>query len=152
MRIYLQALDYKTWKIVSDGSFMLITKDEELEEIPKPSRESSESEKKKTSLNSKFMNALFCAIDKKEFHKVLDCSNVYKIQKKLEVIYEHINQVKEYKINNILDNTNHSKQKKMRMFTSRKLDLRILNTLGALGKTFLNSKKVKKIIRTFPKR
>ena len=36
MRIYLQPLDYEIWEIVNYGPFMLTTKNEEEEEIPKP--------------------------------------------------------------------------------------------------------------------
>ena len=64
MRIYLQALDYEIWEIVCDGPFMPLTKNEVGEDIPKPSREWNELEKRKASLNSKAMNALFCALDK----------------------------------------------------------------------------------------
>ncbi|KAH9751239.1 hypothetical protein KPL71_014213 [Citrus sinensis] len=70
MRIYLQALDYEIWEVVCDGPFMPLTKNEFGEDIPKPSREWNELEKRKASLNSKAMNALFCALDKKEFHRV----------------------------------------------------------------------------------
>ena len=34
------------------------------------------------------MNALFCALDKNEFHRVSNCSNAYEIWRKLEVVYE----------------------------------------------------------------
>ena len=34
------------------------------------------------------MNVLFCALDKKEFHRVSNCSNAYEIWRKLEVVYE----------------------------------------------------------------
>ena len=44
---------------------MPLTKNEVGEDIPKPLRELNEFEKRKTSLNSKAMNALFCALDKK---------------------------------------------------------------------------------------
>ncbi|KAH9658634.1 hypothetical protein KPL70_023569 [Citrus sinensis] len=70
------------------------------------------------------MNALFCALDKKEFHTVSNCESANEIWHKLEVVYEGTNQVKESKI---------------------------MNTLGALGKTFSNSEKVKKIITSLPK-
>ena len=59
---------------------MSATKNEE--EIPKPSREWNESEKRKTSFNSKAMNALFCTLYKEEFHRVSGCSNAYEIWKK----------------------------------------------------------------------
>ncbi|KAH9764150.1 hypothetical protein KPL70_001426 [Citrus sinensis] len=98
MRIYLQALDYDIWEIVCDGPFMPLTKNEVGEDIPKPSREWNELEKRKASLNSKAMNALFCALDKKEFHRVSSCESANEIWHKLEVVYEGTNQVKESKI------------------------------------------------------
>ncbi|KAH9801517.1 Integrase catalytic domain-containing protein [Citrus sinensis] len=130
MRIYLQALDYESWEIVNEGHFMPLTKNEAGEDIPKPSREWNEFEKRKASLNSKAMNVLFCALDKKEFHRVSSCESANEIWHKLEVGYEGTNQVKESKISRFTD---------------------IVNTLGALGKTFSNSEKVKKIIKSLPK-
>ncbi|KAH9671203.1 hypothetical protein KPL70_017269 [Citrus sinensis] len=130
MRIYLQALDYEIWEIICDGPFMPLTRNEVGEDIPKPSREWNELEKGKATLNSKAMNALFCALDKKEFHRVSSCESANEIWHKLEVVYEGTNQVKESKISRFTD---------------------IVNTLRALGKTFSNSDKVKKIIRSLPK-
>ncbi|KAH9685862.1 hypothetical protein KPL70_014139 [Citrus sinensis] len=98
MRIYLQALDYEIWEIVNDGPFMPLTKNEVGEDIPKPSREWNKFKKRKASLNSKAMNALFCALDKKEFHRVSSCESANEIWHKLEVVYEGTNQVKESKI------------------------------------------------------
>ena len=98
MIIYLQALDYEIWKIIIDGPFMPTTKNEEGKEIPKPYSQWSGLERKKMSLNSKAMNALFCALDKKEFYKLFSCESAYEIWKKLEVVYEGTNQVKECKI------------------------------------------------------
>ncbi|KAH9792991.1 Integrase catalytic domain-containing protein [Citrus sinensis] len=122
MRIYLQALDYEIWEIVNDGPFMPLTKNEVGEDIPKPSRDWNEFKKRKASLNSKAMNALFCALDKKEFHRV----SVAKVL--------------------------------MRFGTNLKLSMKartkftdIVNALGALGNTFSNNEKVKKIIRSLPK-
>ena len=68
MKIYLQTLNYEIWEAICDGPFMPMTKNEEGKEIPKLSREQNESKKRKASLNSKAMNALFCALDRKEFH------------------------------------------------------------------------------------
>ena len=77
---------------------MLLTKNEVGEDISKPSREWNEFEKRKTSLNSKVMNVLFCALYKKEFHRVSSCESANEIWHKLEVVYESTNQVKESKI------------------------------------------------------
>ena len=79
MIIYLQALDYEIWEVVCDGQFMPMTKNEIGDDIPKPSSQWSELEKKKISLNSKAMNALFCSLDKKEFHKVSSCESAQEI-------------------------------------------------------------------------
>ena len=98
MRIYLQVLDYEIWEVVCDGPFMPMTKIEVGEDIPKPSREWNELEKKEASLNSKGTNTLFCALDKKEFYRVLGCFSAYKIWKKLEVVYKGTNRVKKSKI------------------------------------------------------
>ena len=86
MRIYLQVLDYEVWEVVCD---------EVGDDIPKPSCQWSELEKRKLSLNSKAMNALFCALDKKEFHRVSSCESAQEIWNKLEVVDEGTNQVKE---------------------------------------------------------
>ena len=85
MRIYLQALDYEIWEIVNDGPFMPLTKNEVGEDIPKPSRDWNEFEKRKASLNSKAMNALFCALDKKEFYRVSSCEVLMRFDTNLEL-------------------------------------------------------------------
>ncbi|KAH9699241.1 hypothetical protein KPL71_024267 [Citrus sinensis] len=152
MRIYLQALDYEIWEIVCDGPFMPLTKNEVGEDIPKPSQEWNGLEKRKASLNSKVMNVLFCALDKKEFHRVSSCESANEIWHKLEVVYEGTNEVKESKISRYTRQyelfqmeQNESVYSMYTRFTD------IVNTLGALGNTFSNSEKVKKIIRSLLK-
>ena len=98
MKVYLQALDYKIWEVVCNGPFIPLIKNEVEEDIPKPSWEWNELEKRKASLNSKTMNALFCALDKKEFHRLSNCESANKLLHKLEVVYKGTNQVKESKI------------------------------------------------------
>ena len=98
MRIYLQTLDYEIWEVICDSPFMPLTKNEVREDIPKPSWEWNGLEKRKAFLNSKAMNALCCALDKKEFHRVSSCESANEIWHKLEVFYESTNQVKESKI------------------------------------------------------
>ncbi|KAH9704464.1 Integrase catalytic domain-containing protein [Citrus sinensis] len=152
MRIYLQALDYEIWEIVNDGPFMPLTKNEVGEDISKPSRDWNEFEKRKTSLNSKAMNALFCALDKKEFHRVSSCESANEIWHKLEVVYEGTNQVKESKINRYTRQYElFQMEQNENVYSMYTRFTDIVNTLGALGKTFSNSEKVKKIIRSLPK-
>ncbi|KAH9697387.1 hypothetical protein KPL71_023585 [Citrus sinensis] len=152
MRIYLQALDYEIWEIVNDGPFMPLTKNEVGEDIPKPSRDWNEFEKRKASLNSKAMNALFWALDKKEFHRVSSCESANEIWHKLEIVYEGTNQVKESKISRYTRQYElFQMEQNENVYSMYTRFTDIVNTLGALGKTFSNSEKVKKIIRSLPK-
>ncbi|KAH9754083.1 hypothetical protein KPL71_015319 [Citrus sinensis] len=152
MRIYLQALDYEIWEIVNDGPFMPLTKNKVGEDIPKPSRDWNEFEKRKASLNSKAMNALFCALDKKEFHRVSSCESANEIWHKLEVVYEGTNQVKESKISRYTRQYElFQMEQNENVYSMYTRFTDIVNTLGALGKTFSNSEKVKKIIRSLLK-
>ncbi|KAH9704489.1 hypothetical protein KPL70_011489 [Citrus sinensis] len=152
MRIYLQALDYEIWEVVCDGPFMPTFKDEVGDDIPKPSSQWSELEKRKMSLNSKTMNALFCALDKKEFHRVSSCKSAQEIWDKLEVVYEGTNQVKESKISRYTRQYElFQMEQNENVYSMYTRFTDIVNTLGALGKTFSNSEKVKKIIRSLPK-
>ena len=152
MRIYLQALDYEIWEIVNDGPFMPLTKNEVGEDIPKPSRDWNEFDKRKASLNSKAMNALFYALDKKEFHRVSSCESANEIWHKLEVVYEGTNQVKESKISRYTRQYElFQMEQNENVYSMYTRFTDIVNTLGALGNTFSNSEKVKKIIRSLPK-
>ncbi|KAH9779205.1 hypothetical protein KPL71_007643 [Citrus sinensis] len=98
------------------------------------------------------MIVLFCALNKKEFHRVSSCESSNEIWHNLEVVYEGTNQVKEFKISRYTRQyelfqmeQNESVYSRYTRFTD------IVNTLGALGKTFSNSEKIKKIIGSLPK-
>ncbi|KAH9704623.1 hypothetical protein KPL70_011541 [Citrus sinensis] len=152
MRIYLQALDYEIWEVVCDGPFMPMFKDEVGDDIHKPSSQWSELEKRKMSLNSKAMNALFCALDKKEFHRVSSCESAQEIWNKLEVVYEGTNQVKESKISRYTRQYElFQMEQNENVYSMYTRFTDIVNTLCALGKTFSNSEKIKKIIRSLLK-
>ncbi|KAH9671200.1 hypothetical protein KPL70_017266 [Citrus sinensis] len=131
---------------------MPLTKNEVGEDIPKPSRDWNDFEKRKASLNSKAMNALFCALDKKEFHRVSSYESANEIWHKLEVVYEGTNQVKESKISRYTRQYElFQMEQNENVYSMYTRFTDIVNTLGALGKTFSNSEKVKKIIRSLPK-
>ncbi|KAH9648550.1 Integrase catalytic domain-containing protein [Citrus sinensis] len=127
-------------------------KDEVGDDIPKPSSQWSELEKRKMSLNSKAMNALFCALDKKKFHRVSSCESAQEIWNKLEVVYRWTNQVKQSKISRYTRQYElFQMEQNENVYSMYTRFTDIVNTLGALGKTFSNSEKVKKIIRSLPK-
>ena len=67
MRIYLQVYDYELWQVVSEGPRIPMKRNEEGEEVPKPSREWNETDKKNVTLNANAINTLYCGVDNKEF-------------------------------------------------------------------------------------
>ncbi|KAH9751000.1 hypothetical protein KPL71_014107 [Citrus sinensis] len=98
------------------------------------------------------MNALFCALDKKEFHRVSSYESANEIWHKLEVVHEGTNQVKESKISRYTRQYElFQMEQNENVYSMYTRFTDIVNTLGALGKTFSNSEKVKKIIRSLPK-
>ncbi|KAH9679144.1 Integrase catalytic domain-containing protein [Citrus sinensis] len=124
MRIYLQALDYEIWEVVCDDPFMPMFKDEVGDDIPKPSSQ----------------------------WKYPSCESAQEIWNKLEVVYEGTNQVKESKISRYTRQYELFQMEKNENVYSMYIRFTdIVNTLGALGKTFSNSEKVKKIIRSLIK-
>ena len=104
------------------------------------------------SLNFELMNALFFALDKKEFCRVSSCESSQEIWNKLEVFYEGTNEVKEFKISRYTRQYKlFQMEKNESVYSMYTRFTHIVNTLRALGKTFSNSEKVKKIIRSLPK-
>ena len=56
-------------------------------------------EKKIFALNAKILNALFCALDKNKFNRVLICEMIFDFWNTLEVTHKGTSRVKESKIN-----------------------------------------------------
>ena len=128
---------------------MPMIKNEVGDDIPKPVSQWSKLEKRKMSLNSKAMNALFCALDKKEFHRVSSRESANEIWHKLDVVYEGTNQVKESKVSRYTRQYELFQMKQNESVYS--MYPRFTDIVNTLGKTFSNSKKVKKIIRSLLK-
>ena len=78
MRIFLISMDFELWTIVEN-------------EFQKSSLSMSKwdkSEKKVFALNTKVMNALFCALDKNEFNWVSICDLTFDNWRTLDVTHE----------------------------------------------------------------
>ena len=152
MSIFLRAIDFDIWDIVVNGFTAPFIKDESGMEIPKPTSEWSDEEKKKSTLDARAMNSLNCALSKQEYFRVSDCQSAHEIWKRLEVVYEGTSQVKKSKISRLTREyelfqmeTNESIHNMNTRFTN------IINSLAALGKTFTMSERVKKVLRSLPK-
>jgi hypothetical protein len=99
-------------------------------------------------LDSKAMNALFCAMDKNEFNRVSTTTSSHQIWHTLEVTHEGISKVKEIKISVLVHRFELfkmlDKETISEMFT-RFTD--ITNSLIALGKVYTQAEMVRKILR-----
>ncbi|KAK8309812.1 hypothetical protein V6Z12_D02G148400 [Gossypium hirsutum] len=74
MKLFIQANDYEVWRIITNGSFIPMKRDN--------------NDIKKIKLNAKVMHILFCALDANENNKVSLCNNAKEIWDKLEVTHE----------------------------------------------------------------
>ena len=69
MRIYIQAVDYDLWRIISNGPRFPRGADGKLKE----EKDFDENDLKLMSLNSKAMNVLYCSLDSNEFNRISGC-------------------------------------------------------------------------------
>ena len=105
-------------------------------------------EKTNANLDSKAINALFCAMDKNEFNRVSTSSSSHQIWHTLEVMHEGTSKVKDSKISVLVHRFEmfkmNEKETISEMFT-RFTD--IINSLIALGKVYTQVEMVRKLLR-----
>ena len=122
--------------------------------VLKPGQEYDELGKRKTQIIAKIIYFLYCAIDSNKYSCVCQRESTKEIWRLLEITYKGTNQVlKSLKLIYILDHSYelfsiNDNKTIFGMFT-RFID--IVNSLQTLGKTYKESKKVMKILRSFPK-
>ena len=119
--------------------------------VPKPKQEWDEYDRRNFQLNAKAVFTLQCAMDRNEYNRICQCKSTKEIWRLLEITHKGTNQVKESKINLLVHNYelffmkyNKSIVEMINRFTD------IVNGLKALGKTYKESKKVMKILRSLP--
>ncbi|CAL9078844.1 unnamed protein product [Musa textilis] len=141
-RIFLISMDFELLNIVENG----------FQKSSLPMNEWNESEKKVFALNTKAMNALFCALDKNEFNRVSICESVFDIWYTLEITHEGTSRVKESKINLLVHSYELFQMKPSKsigdMYTRFTI---VVNGLKVLRKGFSNFELVTKILRSLPK-
>jgi len=107
----------------------------------------SEEQKKSVNLDAKAINALFCALNKEEFNRVLIVISAHQIWQILQITHEGTNIVKESKISILLHKFELFKMKENEIIAkmiTRFTD--ITKSLVALGKEYTQVKKVSKIL------
>ncbi|GAV83913.1 LOW QUALITY PROTEIN: zf-CCHC domain-containing protein/DUF4219 domain-containing protein/UBN2 domain-containing protein, partial [Cephalotus follicularis] len=96
MTIFIQALDFNLWDIITDGPKLphIIS-----QEVFKPRSSYTDDDRKKVQLNAKAKHVIICALNSNEFNRVSSCATAKEMWDRLEVTYEGTNQVKDAKIN-----------------------------------------------------
>ncbi|EOY31818.1 Uncharacterized protein TCM_039050 [Theobroma cacao] len=153
MSIYIRAIDYEMWDIITDGPFMSSTLNVVKNELmPKPRSEWTGTETRKVQVNFKAINTLHCALTPTEFNKVSRCTIAKQVWEKLRIIHEGTSQVKESKIALLTHNYEMFKMEPIEDITSM-FDrfTNITNKLSQLRKPILEHELVKRLLRSLPK-
>ncbi|WRX18658.1 hypothetical protein QQP08_011145 [Theobroma cacao] len=153
MSIYIRAIDYEMWDVITDGPFIPLTLNVVTNEIiPKPRSEWTEAETKKSLNKFKAINTLHCALTPTEFNKVSSCTTAKHVWDKLKIIHEGTSQVKEFKIVLLTHNYEMFKMESGEDITNM-LDrfTNITNKLSQLGKPIPKHEIVKRLLRSLPK-
>ena len=78
MKLFIQASDYKVWRIIVNGS-LILTKKVEDQEMVKQESEWDANDLKSAQLNAKAMHILFCVVGASEYNRVSFCENVKEV-------------------------------------------------------------------------
>ncbi|KAL6312496.1 hypothetical protein AAG906_032877 [Vitis piasezkii] len=150
MTWYLQSTDLDVWDVIEDGpTFPTKLVDGVL--VPKPKQEWNELDRRNFQLNAKAVFTLQCAMDRNEYNRICQCKSAKEIWRLLEITHEGTNLVKKSKINLLVHNYELFSMKEIETIVemiTRFTD--IVNGLEALGKTYKESEKVMKILRSLP--
>ncbi|WRX24196.1 zinc finger protein [Theobroma cacao] len=95
MSIYIKAINYEMWDVITDEPFMPSTVNVVTNELMLKSRsEWTEAETKKVQINFKAINTLHYALTPTEFNKVSSCTTAKQVWEKLRIIHEGTSQPK----------------------------------------------------------
>lgn len=99
MRIFIQALDYNMWGVITNGSYIPTIL---INGVPSPKLENDWKEfEKMAQLNAKAINILYYSLNVNEFSRISTYISIKKNWDRLEIIHEETSQVKESKMNNM---------------------------------------------------
>jgi hypothetical protein len=152
MRIFIDSMDFDLWSIVEEGYKLPTIINDEGETKVKPRSTWTREEKQRYTLNSKAMNALYCALGPEEYNRISILKTAKEIWETLEITYEGNNQVKDSKISTLVHKYEMFKMKQgetiIQMFT-RLTD--IINALSSLGRETPTVEIVRKVLQGLPK-
>ncbi|KAL5541354.1 hypothetical protein UlMin_042445 [Ulmus minor] len=152
MRSFLCSLDDDVWFSILEG-YKIPAEVTEQGSIPKSRSKWTVQEKRDSNMNSKALNALFCGVDDLNFRYIQNCKIAKEAWDKLEVAHEGTDGVKRSKLQMLtsqFESIRMEEGEKIADFNAKLID--ITNRSCLLGEEYIESKIVRKILRSLPHR
>ncbi|KAL5580013.1 hypothetical protein UlMin_012455 [Ulmus minor] len=152
MRSFLCSLDDDVWFSILEG-YKIPAEVTEQGSVPKSRSKWTIQEKRDSNMNSKALNALFCGVDDLNFRYIQNCKIAKEAWDKLEVAHEGTDGVKRSKLQMLtsqFESIRMEEGEKVADFNSKLID--ITNRSCLLGEEYVESKIVRKILRSLPHR
>ncbi|KAL5545252.1 hypothetical protein UlMin_009036 [Ulmus minor] len=152
MRSFLYSLDDDVWFSILEG-YKIPAEVTEEGSIPKSRSKWIIQEKRDSNMNSKALNALFCGVDDLNFRYIQNCKIAKEAWDKLEVAHEGTDGVKRSKLQMLtsqFESIRMEESEKVADFNAKLID--ITNRSCLLGEEYVESKIVRKILRSLPHR
>ena len=143
MRAFLQSLDKKVWQVMQIGR----TK-------PKEAPANQDDAKiKEANFNNRALNTLFSAVTNEEFKKISSIETAKDAWTILQTTYEGTKTIKDSKLQRFTTSFEEIKMEKDESFDEFYANLKdIVNSAFNLGETILESKIVRKVLKSLPER
>ncbi|KAL5540639.1 hypothetical protein UlMin_044453 [Ulmus minor] len=152
IRSFLCSLDDDVWFSILEG-YKIPAEVTEQGSIPKSRSKWTVQEKRDSNMNSKALNALFCGVDDLNFRYIQNCKIAKEAWDKLEVAHEGTDGVKRSKLQMLtsqFESIRMEEGEKIADFNAKLID--ITNRSCLLGEEYIESKIVRKILRSLPHR
>ncbi|KAL5578055.1 hypothetical protein UlMin_019754 [Ulmus minor] len=152
MRSFLCSLDDDVWFSILEG-YKISAEETEGGSIQKPRSKWTTQEKRDSNMNSKALNALFCGVDDLNFRYIQNCKIAKEAWDKLEVAHEGTEGVKRSKLQILtsqFESIRMEEGEKVADFNAKLID--ITNRSCLSGEEYIESKIVRKILRSLPHR
>ncbi|XP_060962238.1 uncharacterized protein LOC115703916 [Cannabis sativa] len=152
MRAFLRAVDERVWMSIEEGWWKPTMMENEIV-IPKPMSQWTTVEMERANFNSKALHALFNAVSTNQLKVIANCEIAKEAWEKLKIKNEGTDAVKKSRLRALakaFENLTMEEDESVAEFHAKLCD--ISNESYALGKTYSNSKLVRKVLGVLPRR
>ncbi|KAM6563438.1 hypothetical protein CsatB_023436 [Cannabis sativa] len=152
MCAFLRAVDERVWMSIEEGWWKQMMMENEIV-IPKPMTQWTTVETERANFNSKALHALFNVVSTNQLKVIANCEIAKEAWEKLKIKNEGTDAVKKSRLRALakaFENQTMEEDESIAEFHAKLCD--ISNESYALGKTYSNSKLVRKVLGVLPRR